>query len=153
VLDRWKFFLALSRPDLALLSVAQPGGGGQTEIDGRWEQECDPDHDAHLQQEFTDELRVLQSTGARTAATTIPYAISPDPSRGRAATDCRNKALRAAAASTGTRVIDLAGWACPEGNCVLERDGVVLRPDLVHFVDKGAEIAGGWILDQLTSRG
>jgi hypothetical protein len=36
---------------------------------------------------------------------------------------------------------------------VLERDGVVLRPDLVHFVDRGAEIAGGWILDQLTPRG
>jgi peptidoglycan/LPS O-acetylase OafA/YrhL len=153
VMDRWRFFLGLSHPDLVLLTLAWPGGGGQQEVDGRWEQECEPDHDAHLQQVFTDELRLLQSTGARTVTTTIPYAISPyNPTAGRAATDCRNKALRAAAGATGTRVVDLAGWACPDGKCVLERDGVVLRPDLVHFVDRGAEVAGGWILDQLAAR-
>jgi hypothetical protein len=151
VMNRWRFFLGLSHPDLALLTLAWPGGGGQQEVDGRWEQECDPDHDAHLQQVFTDELRLLQSTGARTATTTIPYRISPyDPTAGRDATDCRNKALRAAARATGTRLIDLATWACPGGRCDVERDGVVLRPDLVHFVDQGAEVAGGWILDQLT---
>jgi peptidoglycan/LPS O-acetylase OafA/YrhL len=152
VMDRWRFFLGLSHPDLVLLTLAWPGGGGQQEVDGQWRAECDADHNARLQQVFTDELRLLQSTGARTAATTIPYRISPyDPNTGRDATDCRNKALRAATAETGTRLVDLAGWACPAGDCVLERDGVVLRPDLVHFADRGAEVAGGWILDQLSS--
>jgi hypothetical protein len=154
VMDRWRFFLGLSHPDLVLLSLAWPGGGGQQEVDGQWRAECDPEHDTRLQQVFADELHVLQSTGARTAATTIPYRISPfDPTAGRGATDCRNKALRAAADATGTRVVDLAGWACPNGDCAQERDGVELRPDLVHFAGGGAEVAGGWLLDQLTSRG
>jgi hypothetical protein len=30
---------------------------------------------------------------------------------------------------------------------------VALRPDLVHFAGPGAEVAGHWVLDQLTSQG
>ena len=97
---------------------------------------------------------LVPAVRGRTATTTIPYRISPyDPSAGRAATDCRNQALRAASRATDTRVVDLAAWACPDGECDVERDGVVLRPDLVHFAGPGAEVAGGWVLDQLTSRG
>jgi peptidoglycan/LPS O-acetylase OafA/YrhL len=150
VMDRWRFFLGLSRPDLVVLTLAWPGGGGQQEVDGHWRTECDTDHDARLEQVFEDELRVLQLTGAPTVATTIPYRISPfDPTAGRDGTDCRNRALRAAASATDTRVVDLAAWACPDGRCDLERDGVKLRPDLVHFAGQGAEVAGAWLLDQL----
>ena len=153
VMDRWRFFLGLTRPDLVLLTLAWPGGD-ETEVDGQWRSDCDPEHDAHLQQVLVEELEVLKSTGARTAATTIPYRISPyDPNAGRDATDCRNKALKAASAATHTRVVDLAAWACPDGECDVDRDGVALRPDLVHFAGPGAEVAGGWLLDQLTGRG
>jgi hypothetical protein len=143
----------LTRPDLVLLTLAWPGGG-ETEVNGQWRPDCDPEHDAHLRQVLVEELEVLKSTGARTAATTIPYRIAPyDPTAGRDATDCRNKALKAASAATDTRVVDLAAWACPGGQCDVDRQGVSLRPDLVHFAGPGAEVAGGWLLDQLTGRG
>ena len=153
VMDRWRFFLGLTRPDLVVLTLAWPGGD-RTEVEGQWRRDCDPEHDAHLEQVLVDELEVLKSTGARTAATTIPYRISPyDPTAGRDATDCRNNALKAASAATDTRVVDLAEWACPGGECDVDRHGVSLRPDLVHFAGPGAEVAGGWLLDQLTGRG
>jgi hypothetical protein len=151
VTERWRFFLGLADPDLVLLNLAWPGGGGAQDVGGEWRTDCDPTHDARLREVFEDELRVLASTGARTAATTIPYRISPyDPDAGRDETECRNQALRAASAATGTQVVDLAGWACPFDRCALERDGVTLRPDLVHFAGPGADVAARWVLDQLT---
>jgi hypothetical protein len=125
-----------------LLNLAWPGDGSQHQVDGRWVAECTPEHDARLRQVMIDELEVLQSTGARTATTTIPYRISPyDPTANHRETDCRNAALRAAASATDTRLVDLAGWACPGGECAIERHGVALRPDLVHFAGPGAEVA------------
>ena len=98
---------------------------------------------------------MLQSTGARTAATTIPYRISPyDPNAGRARHGLPEQGAAGGVSRHGHAASSTSpAWACPDGECDVERDGVVLRPDLVHFAGPGAEVAGGWVLDQLTGRG
>ena len=150
-LDRWRVYLAVTKPDVVLLTVVATGGESRM-VDGRWVTDCEPDHDAWLQRQAVEAFQVLGSTGGTVAVTTIPYGLSPVVTHfHQTETDCRNRVLRAAAAAVpATRVIDLASWVCPTvDECRKTVDGVVLRPDLVHFAGPGAVVAGRWVLGQL----
>jgi len=64
--------------------------------------------------------------------------------------DCLNAVYVQAAREHGADVIGLREWLCPDRRCAVARDDVVLRPDGVHFMDAGADIAGRWVLGEIT---
>jgi len=150
-LDRWTLYLLALHPDIAVLTLASTGDGARM-VGGRWRSDCDPVHDDWLRRQAEAALQTLGRTGARVFLTTTPpalrpYELHPDTRE----VDCRNAALRSAAASVpGTGVVDLSGWVCPGGRtCRMTDHHVVLRPDLVHFAGPGADLAGRWLLQRL----
>jgi hypothetical protein len=47
------------------------------------------------------------------------------------------------------KILDLAERLCPKGVCQREHDGLVLRPDGVHYAIDALEPTSRWILDEL----
>jgi len=46
--------------------------------------------------------------------------------------------------------LPLGDWVCPTpDSCITEVDGITLRPDGMHFQDRGADVAVVWVLHQL----
>jgi lysophospholipase L1-like esterase len=77
--------------------------------------------------------------------------LFPAPADLDARTDCANRSGREAAAAHGAAVVDLADYVCPDGQCLTMRDGVVLRPDGVHFTKEGATLVARWLVPQLVA--
>jgi hypothetical protein len=64
---------------------------------------------------------------------------------------CLDEELSVAVAARDgiAEVVDLAGLVCPEGRCVSDHDGVLVRPDGLHFNAKGEPWVGRWLWEQL----
>jgi peptidoglycan/LPS O-acetylase OafA/YrhL len=168
--NRWRADLAHAQPHLVLFEY---GGWdiADRKLDGEWVHPCQPGFDAWFAGEVDEALTVLGSQGATVAVTTVPYVREPHQNLFGVAhadvdarVDCLNRIYRAAVdrhAADGAVLVDLAAWVCPgtgpDGGCVREVDGVLLRPDGMHFgtdTNQDAEpIAARWIVDQLVSRG
>ena len=146
---RWTLYVHAYHPKRVILLLADVGGGDRF-VQGHWIGDCDPQFDAFFQYEVAQGIHTLQELGAKVTITTIPDIATEQPASAARKVDCRNFALQAAAASLGAQVIDLRHWACPSPDrCVLHKDGVDLRPDRVHFLGAGADIAARWVLDQV----
>ena len=66
-----------------------------------------------------------------------------------ASTKCQNDVRRRTAENTGAGLMDLERWVCPNGRCRRKIDGVLLRPDGVHFSGRGAALAARWVHDRM----
>jgi hypothetical protein len=55
------------------------------------------------------------------------------------------------ARETGAQLIDLFAFTCPDGACIDKINGVVLRPDGLHYEGRSARIVDRWIMGQLHS--
>ncbi len=134
------------RPDVVL--VVQGGTGlGDWEVEGDFRGPCDPVFDRWYTDALGAELDRLGSTGADVVVTTEPYPrLFPQPPDLDARTDCANRSTREAAAAHGATVVDLAAFVCPDGRCLVEKDGVTLRPDGVHFTKAGADYLARWLV-------
>ena len=117
--DRWRFFLGLAKPDLVLLTLAWAGGGVEQQVDGQWRHDCDPEHDVRLREVFD-----RRAPGARLDRR--PHRGHHDPLPRRRRTTRASGGRRRTAATTrcgprprppAPRIVDLAGWACPDGQC------------------------------------
>jgi hypothetical protein len=84
---------------------------------------------------------------------TIPYFRGFDaPDNADTMTDCRNAVIRSVAARhPDVQLVDLAGFICDADHCVTKIDGVVARPDGIHFANEVTQQVAAWILDQLES--
>ena len=147
-LARWRDYLAFFQPQRVLLVLADVGGGDRF-VNGRWMGDCDPDFRAYFAAEVRVAVALLASTGAKVAATTTPD-VAVEPTAGLVrTTDCRNAAL-VAGLKGGAGVVDLRHWACPTpSTCVRTLEGVDLRPDRVHFIGPGADLAARWIFRRI----
>ena len=147
--QRWAAEVAAFRPDVALLVLAWPGLGDR-DIDGRWEGPCDDGYRRSYAGELERAASVLSATGARVLVATAPYFAADDPPPGvDRRVDCLNSLYRQAGAADGRAVLDLFAFACPEGRCRDDVDGVPLRPDRLHFTGPGASAAGRWLAPQV----
>ncbi|MCU0267654.1 MAG: acyltransferase [Acidimicrobiales bacterium] len=152
---RWADDVATFRPDAALLVVGAPGMG-QREVAGRFLDACDPDFVSWYRDEVATAIDVLGAQGATVFVATAPYGDFPFmPDSVDVGTDCLNDAYRAAVeARPAARLVDLNAWLCTDhDHCTSEIDGVVLRPDGLHFEGPGADVAGTWLTDQMFERG
>ncbi len=146
---RWAADVASFQPDVSLLVLAWPGYGDR-EVDGTWQHPCQPGFDQYYRSEVAEAIRVLGSAGGRVVVATAPYfASDAAPADAVKRVDCLNTVYRQAAAADGALVLDLNAYACPDGRCLDTVDGVVLRPDGLHFSGPGAELAARWTVGQL----
>ena len=144
----WAGAITEFHPDVALLVIGWPGHTSRF-VDGDWRQPCDPAFDRWYEGELRDALHVLHEQGTRGAMATAPYYRSPKAPEGTdAKTDCLNALYRRVAADTGTAVIELAPYVCPNGNCRIEENGVPVRPDGLHFDGTSGTLVGAWLLDR-----
>src|SRR5258705_410057 len=108
--------------------------GGPRMIEGQVRRPCDEEYDRRFMKHVSDALTLLGTTGAKVAVTTIPYWGERRTWRTDAEVDCANEDIAAAVASNPTaRLIDLARYICPGHQCIDRIDGVLLRPDELHF--------------------
>jgi hypothetical protein len=99
---------------------------------------------------------VLSSTGALVGVTTSAVGRTPGaPADSDRYNDCLNEDLRAvtAARAATAELVDLAGLMCPDQQCIVERDGVLVRPDGLHFNSDGDPWVGRWLFDRMLEPG
>lgn len=149
--ERWAEAVGRFDPTVSVLLIGWPGMGDR-EVDGEPSHPCGAAFDRYYQAELDTALRVLGRRGGSVALVTVPYAALAPEGHDRA--DCLNDLYRSTAAQhTGVKLLDLARWTCPHGRCLNEVDGVVLRPDGVHFEGDGAMVAARWLLAEALGDG
>jgi len=152
----WKRGVTEARPDVVVVLF---GGFAYDEVllGGRRRNACDPDFQKAYRAQLDTVLRTVGTSGARVALVSAPPAVTPRITQIVGAdqierrTACMNALLRSSAADAPhVAFVDLAGWACPKGDCRDELDGVTLREDGIHFRHDGAKVAAAWLVPQLT---
>jgi hypothetical protein len=124
------------------------GGPGWAE---QAQKACHRQWDHEFESTLARRFQDLKAPGAHVWAVTIPYAVGVwESSALRAEVDCINTSIRkAAGAVPGVRVLELAQHLCPGGDCEVEFEGAVIRPDGVHYSVDGARGLSRWVLDQI----
>lgn len=146
--------LAAFRPRLVVWAVSDAPEPWSYE--GRTLHACSSTYDALYTSALRAEITRLGQHGAQVVISTEAYARFTEPGEGVGAvavpdrtTDCNNALRRQVAAQMHVALVDLFGYTCPHGHCLIRRDGVVLRPDGVHYSGAGAEQVAWWILGQV----
>jgi peptidoglycan/LPS O-acetylase OafA/YrhL len=120
--------------------------------DGHWLQPCTPTYAATFRARLRGEVARLGAGGAKVVITTAAYSryvFHGSDSLIR----CENPLRREVAAATGAQLVDLFAYICPHGQCREKQDGVVLRPDGLHYRDAGGRIVARWLIDQVDPSG
>jgi peptidoglycan/LPS O-acetylase OafA/YrhL len=116
---------------------------------GRTVSPCTAPFDALYRHSLRDEVARLGAQGARVIITTEAYdGRSSATTADDRAVDCDNAIRRDVAARTHSQLIDLFGYICPGGRCVVTQNGVTLRPDGVHYTGSGGATVAQWLIDQ-----
>jgi len=123
-------------------------------LDEGWRKSCYPGWDKKFVENLARRLAALPANARRVWIATVPYPLgSYDSSTFREEVDCINSDIRSAVGlAPGVSVLDLAPRLCPGGVCERESDGVLIRPDGVHYAMDGGARISRWVLDQLQSR-
>ena len=154
--DNWEYAVSAFRPDVAVLLISEPTDAGH-EIGGRWTTPCEPAYDDVFRGELHTQIQLLAAHGARVVVTTAAYTNLPFKSHAWFAhNDCQNAMFRAAAVTEPHTVLaDVFTWMCPQldNECATRLDGVVLRPDGVHFRDASARLLAAVLITQAQRNG
>lgn len=148
---RWAGLLDQVQPEVALLVLGTSGGDRVLGEEVR--NPCDAAFSAAFSDHLGEAIGVLGSRGAMVVVTTVaPLAVDFRPGAAEQ-NGCLNQALRTTVEQHGVELVDLAELVCPDGECIGERDGVLVRPDGLHFNAKGDPWVGRWIWEQLLDPG
>jgi len=166
LVERWHETVATSRPGIVLIFENLSGAAAQR-VDGEWRTPCEPEYREAYAAALADAVRRFSNRTTRAVLLRSLPASAADlrpPFRRQFSdqtdaeidaffeqrTACLNAAREQAAAATNTPLLDLHDLACPNGPCLRELEGSVLRSDGVHFKDAGADLVARWLLDELT---
>jgi hypothetical protein len=140
--------LSVFRPDVVFWIVGDAANGG-LKYHGRPVNECQEPLNSIYRDSLRREVGSLRGRGAKVVITTDPYPRYAGATGLDRPTDCDNQLRREVAAQTGSQLVDLASYICPQGQCRVKQDGVTLRPDGQHFEGPGAKIVAKWLLEQV----
>ncbi len=147
----WAQAVETFHPDVTLLFVPDPGSR-QYKVDGKYVAGCNAIYRQAYAAILREEIRMLHRHGGRVVVVTVASVGFPFlPVSVFASTRCQNNVARSVSKSeAGAELVDLERWMCPEElvGCVLFKDGVAMRPDLVHYRSRGAQMVLKWILDE-----
>jgi hypothetical protein len=136
------------QPDIVFWIVSDPTPEG-LQYHGRFLRPCTEPYESLYQRSLRREVAVLGARGAKVVLTTAAYPGRLFAQAPKKPTECDNRLRRKVAAATGAQLVDLFEYTCPGGHCRVTQDGVVLRPDLVHYEGRGGEIVARWLIDQV----
>ncbi len=147
--DHWTRDVTELRPDVALVVI---GGAfySTVKLDGRWRAVCDAPWRAAYAKRLAELLRAMAPFASRRVVALPPYPVGKWQSPTLVErVDCYLHALRDAARAADAEVLDLAGYLCPKGECVVTSEGAPVRPDGLHFAGVGANETVRWIMAEL----
>ena len=120
---------------------------------GVWSSPCEPLFDAWYQTTNREIVAALGSSGGHVVLVGQAYYRSEVTDRTPLfddQIDCENRMAKDLAQQDGAvSYADLGVWACPTRSCTRRRDGIELRPDGTHFKGPAAQLANGWLLQQI----
>ena len=135
-------------PDIVLIALGAPPLV-DLEIDGEFAAPCSNRFDAWYTSRFRALIDQLSAEGAFVAIANTAYPITfPEIPDGKRRTDCLNTDIAAAAVGRHAAVIDLLNFTCPNRVCSNERNGVVMRPDGIHYGPEGSNIVAAWLVPE-----
>jgi peptidoglycan/LPS O-acetylase OafA/YrhL len=158
----WQAAVERDHPDVSVLVVG-PWEVLDHQVDGRTLRVGTPAYAAYLDRELTQAVRVLTATGGRVVVLDAPcFHQEPPTEPGPDLSTDRNDPARAAAVNAvvaqvaaanpaTVSVAPLAALLCPGGAYTRTVDGVVARPDGVHFSAAGSALVWHWLLPRLRS--
>jgi peptidoglycan/LPS O-acetylase OafA/YrhL len=148
----WDELAQIAAPDVALVVRtsalrAGPATGGGLD-------HCSPEYEGWYRAELRAEAEALAPHVGVVAFTSPVYNRIfdiVDPGRDRSADCLADVTAQVAAEMDGVVYVPLGEWVCPTaGGCIIEDpDGIVLRPDGLHFQQDGADAAARWLLTAL----
>jgi hypothetical protein len=161
LVPRWRLLVERRRPDVSFLLV---GAWDVLDhrLDGKLYKVGTPEWAARFREVLTSEVDLFSRYGGLVALPTVPCYDPPDYGVAGAAgglTD-RSDPRRWAAVDAVirqvakarpkvVRIVDLAGFLCPNGHPRDHINGVTMRTDGVHFTRGGARIVAHWLAPQL----
>ncbi len=147
---RWRDQLAQVHPDDVLLILGFPAVE-DLQVNGVWHTPCSAGWNQYYRTELIQALGTLASAGAHVWITTAaPPTAFYFPKSLVAQTGCLNRDLRQAALYTGTSVLDVESYVCPNGHCQQYINGLELRPDGFHYSGPGGRLVASWLIRQVT---
>ena len=163
LLETWQKAVEKHVPDLVLV-ITGFAGPGERRVDGAWTHPCREDYDDAYRKGLTEGVRILAGRGAAVALVTmLPTNVRRQLTRigvtgvGETQFDrlqgladehmeCKNRSRHEIASASEATILDLQGFLCSRGECVLRHDGKLLRSDGLHFRDDGAVTIAHWLL-------
>jgi peptidoglycan/LPS O-acetylase OafA/YrhL len=152
--SEWPNHVANLQPDATLVVL---GGAFMHGIaaDGEWRKACTRQWDEKFRTTLSHRLSDVAQAGKPVWVLTTPYALGVwEDAAIHREVDCINTSIRKASASVpAVQLLDLGEHLCPKGECTLEFEGAVIRPDGVHYSIEGAHEVAHWVLDRIQRGG
>ncbi|HEY5955623.1 MAG TPA: acyltransferase family protein [Polyangiaceae bacterium] len=146
----WEVDVRSIKPDAVLVVL---GGAyfAKAKVDGRWQSACDPGWTHVLRKELRARLETLARYSTHVLVARVPYpAESWRGGDWRTKVNCFNSIVETETAKVeGAKVLDLYDYLCHGGNCQVESQGALIRPDGVHFQGPGAEESAAWVIENI----
>ncbi|MFM7061529.1 MAG: acyltransferase family protein [Actinomycetes bacterium] len=139
------------RPDTVLFLLGDAGSIAGNRGAG-WFTPCDPTYRRWTRDGLEEARATLTGTGARLVVTTAPISLSSYAVGAIDQSECQNATIRRyAAADPGVGLVDLERFICRRGptRCLTRMDGVLLRPDGLHYRDESARLVARWLTREL----
>jgi hypothetical protein len=133
-------------PNVVFVSLAGQVLGSWL-IGGRWVGPCDAGYDRWFEDQLISSLSLLTARGARVGLALPAPGLTPEFAR---RTTCIHAVeARAAARVPGVSPLDFERLVCPQGRCLNDVDGILLREDGFHYTGAGAEVVVRWLAPRL----
>jgi peptidoglycan/LPS O-acetylase OafA/YrhL len=139
------------RPDTVLLLLGDAGSIAGNRGTG-WFVPCDPTYRRWTTKALEEARATLTGTGGRLVVTTAPISLASYAAGSIDQSTCQNATIRRyAAAHPGVGLVDLERFICRRGptRCLTRFDGVLLRPDGLHYRHESARLVARWITREM----
>ncbi|MFM7272046.1 MAG: acyltransferase family protein [Actinomycetes bacterium] len=147
----WADAVGPFRPDTVLFLLGDAGSIEGNRGSG-WHAPCDATYRRWTVDALGDARATLTATGARLVLVTAPISLSSYAAGAIDQSECQNRTIRRYAANhPGVGLIDLERFICAEGptKCRNRIDGVLLRPDGLHYRGDSARLVATWLTREL----
>jgi peptidoglycan/LPS O-acetylase OafA/YrhL len=140
-------------PNNIVIIYGSAAGFEELELGGTWAGPCDGIYRDWYESQFRAVLSRFAKAGTTVNVVRLPHLVNdwapPDTNQ---RIDCVNTMNELVARTTsGVRILDLATFVCPQGQCRQEIDGVDYRVDGMHFSTGAAKEIARWLTDQIST--
>jgi len=147
----WARAVGEFRPDTVLFLLGDAGSIAGNRGTG-WYAPCDATYRRWTTAALEEARTTLTATGGRLVVTTAPISLSSYAVGAIDQSVCQNRTIRRYVADhPGVGLVDLERFICRRGptRCLTRLDGVLLRPDGLHYRDESARLVARWLTREM----